>query len=546
MRTPTAGSSAPRPTWRPAALALLACLGTLAAPAGAQDHLFSVTGYLGSAAYGNLAAGEDPGVMLEPGGFYGAQAELWLGRFGARLHTGFASTSLVETPGPGFDIVAIDADFLARLRRPRPGQFFQPYGVLGFGVVRYTTGTDATTVAGYDYGRDPENRASMVLGIGADFGGGPAALRLELMDIIGFASPLQQTDGSSFGPVAHVVLTLGLSFRVGHIELAPETRRPEPTRVAPVTRPRPPTRDTARTDTTRTDTARMDTVRSDSIAPDTIVIRGPLLPPPDTTVRPDTSAPGGGLRPQEPDTVRTPRRPDTVAVRPPPDTIGPPTDTVRGPVVTRPPVDTTAGPGELPTDTVDRPPLPPGHDSVARPPRPPVRPPVQPPPDSGPGGPPDTVDVPTDTTGADDPEGPAPGRLFAVRVAWDPGDPVQETAFDALSAVLARAGVPVWAAEPGEDDDPTLEYRRVAALRDAAHARTLANHIEAEYGLAAEWVHIGRDEEIPADVITAGMQFVEGLSQGPGESGRGGGEPGGGGTSARGGPGGGAPGGGSG
>ena len=490
MNIPGVRSSGPAPGRRAIlwAAALFVGLVTLPAQAAAQDHRFSITGYLGSAGYSNLADGEDPGVMLDPSGFYGVQAEFWFGRFGARLHTGFADTQLEQAPDTGFAILAIDADFLARLRRPRPGQIFQPYGVLGFGVVRYNTGTDATTVAGYDYGRDPENRATMVLGIGADFGGGPAAVRLELMDIIGFSSPLAGSDGSDFGPVSHVVLTLGLSFRVGHIEL-PTAGPPQPTRLAPRPRPTRPVQpaDTARADTARADTAAgdtlpagpggiipVDTTRTDTTPSDQLPAGPGGIIPVDTTGGVVPADTGGGIIPADtvaapadttaPDTIRTPFRPPR---RPPRDTAGPPTDTgPEDPVVVRPPVDTAGPPTRPPPVDTSTEPIPDTTpaDSIPR----------------GPVGPPDTADArvvetPADTTDT----GRTRGRLFAVRIAWDPRDPVQATAAASLLAVLEEAGVPTRPSRAGPGDDAALSYRRAATLRDAAHARTLVTHVTA-------------------------------------------------------------------
>lgn len=130
------------------------------------------------------------------------------------------------------------------------------------------------------------------------------------------------------------------------------------------------------------------------------------------------------------------------------------------------------------------------------------------------GAPTDTTGAPTDTTGTGG--GETQGRLFTVRIAWDPGDEEQTGAMDELVAVLEAAGVPVWPVEaPGDDDE--LAHRRVAALRNAAAARTLGNHIEEEYGLEWEWVHIDKDETVPPADVAASMTFVDGLSQGPGQ-----------------------------
>lgn len=458
-------------------LVLLVAL--LPTPTAAQDHRVSVTGYIGSAAYSSLADSADPGVRLAPGGFNGGHAELWFGRFGVRLHAGFADTHVDGEPGTGFDIVAGDVDLVARFRHPRPGLFFQPYGVVGLGAVRYDLGPDTLLVGGYPYESDPTVRGSLVLGIGADFLDGPVAVRLELTDIIAATSPLSRTATSHFGAVSHVVLTLGLSVRAGRIALSPrpeETDRPRPIRTTRPASPEPP-RDT-------------------------------------------TAPPPGGLVPEAPDTTRKPPRGQPIdTAGPPVDTVGPPVDTVEPPVDTAgPPVD-TAGP------PVDRPTPPPVDTTVT------IDTTTSPPTDP-------TDTAPTDSTRTRPPDptdggGGTRGRLFTVRVSWDPGDGEQADAIDTLVATLQEAGVPMWPVETDTTEQPgqrrrqvgrqeAESHRSVAALRNAADARTLGNHIEAEYGLGWEWVHIDRDEDVPAAAVEASTAFVDGLSEGPGEDGRGG------------------------
>ena len=530
--TPAAATRAARMTLAIAAALTALTLPATAGSAAAQDHRLSLTGYLGAASYSSLADSADPGVFLESGGFNGGMAELWFGRLGLRLHAGWAETPVDDEPGTRFGIVAGDADLVVRFRRPRPDLFFQPYGVIGLGAVRYDLDLDTSLVGGYAYESDPTVRGSLVLGLGADFLDGPVGGRLELMDIIGVSSPLSRTDTSHFGPVSHVVLTLGLTLRAGHIALPPPTERPRP---VPTRLTRPDTTAPPR-DTTR---ARPDTTAADTVRPP---IRRPAPPPIDTTVTVDTTPPPPeGPRPVPPDTTRRP---------PPGQPIAPPGDTTRiePPDTTGPPPVDTAGPPPIPMDsTRPRPPV-----------RPPIRPPEAPPTDTtvtvdtaGPPpdttqAPPDTTDAPpTDTTAAppaDTVETPVDttdageggrGRLFTVRVEWDPDDGVQAAAVDAVVAVLREAGVPVWPVEPdsaetgqgrqGRGGGPEgAAHRRAGAFRNAADARTLGNHIEAEYGLGWEWVHIPRDEDIPAEAIAASEAFVSGLQEGPGRGGRGG------------------------
>ena len=435
-------------------------LPALSAPAGAQDHRVSVTGYLGRAFYSDLADSAAADVTLESGGFYGVQAEYWFGRLGLRLHGGLGSTNVDGEPGTSFDLVAGDADLVVRFRRPRPGLFFQPYGFLGFGAIRYDLGPDTGLVAGFPYESDPTVKGTFVLGIGSDFVDGPIGFRLELMDIVGFSSPLSRTDTSHFGPVSHVILTLGLSVRTGRIELRP----PTPSRPPVQPRSLQPERDTVG------------------------------RPPPDSAVAaPDTTTtPTPGPEPS--DTIRGPR-PES------PDTTGAPADTVV-PTEIPPPPDTTTDPPTEPADTAG-PPVPPDTATA---------PPVEPP---------DTAVEPVDTAGTGD--GEPRGRLFTVRIGWEDGDRVQAAAHDALVAVLQEAGVPVWPPEAAdEDDDPSLTYRRVAAVRNAADARPLGGHVATEDGLSWEWVHIGRDEEVAPAAVEASTTFVDGLAGGPGRDGRGG------------------------
>ena len=570
----------------------------LSTPTAAQDHFVSVTGYVGSAGYSSLTDSTAPGVFLAPGGFNGVHGEVWFGRWGVRLHAGGARTAVDGSPGTEFGLLAADIDALYRFRWPRPGLFFQPYGVLGLGAIRYDLGPDTGRVGGYAYASDPTTRSTLVLGIGADFGSGPAALRLELTDIIGTESPLSRPDTGTFGAVSHVVLTLGLSVRAGEIALPPAPERPRPpARRPPARRPVIRPADTAASDTTSADTVPdrrtpVDTIDTRLPPPDTV--RRPPPPQPVDTTTADTARPPQGPPPRPPDTtkqtpvppadttrrqpfprtdtVRTPLPPPDTTRRPlpPPDTAGkplpPPTDTARPPVDTTrvdtprprpvgpPPSDTLregGRPGERPPPDTTRP----------RPPRP--RPPpmdttmtvetgppsdtteTQPPDtaETGPPPPPDTTDTetPADTTATEEAEegeeteaqGGTRGRLFTVRVAWDPDDEDQAAAMAELLDALEEADVPVWPEEPV--DRRGSAHQRVAALRNAADARTLGNHIEAEYGLDWEWVHLPRDEDVSGEAVEASTDFVDGLSQGPGQGGRGG-PPGSGGPPGAGGP----------
>lgn len=436
--------------------------------AEAQDHRLSLTGYLGGAGYSNLAGTLDPGLMLKSGGFYGGMAELWFGRLGLRLHAGAGSPSLESDPAMGFNIVAGDMDLVARFRRPRADLIFQPYGVLGLGALRYDLSPDASAVGGFAYDGDPAKRGTLVLGIGTDLGRGPVALRLEMMDIIGFSSPLSRTDGSHFEPVSHVIFTLGLSLRMGTIELAPPPAKAPVTRVQP-TEPRAPAppRDTvAQPEPDTTGTTR-DSLRYRPRLPDVPYPQPVDTAGQDTTTAPDTTS----MTPTAPDTVgKGPRRPPIDSgprVPPHPDTVAPPVE---------------------PTDTA-----------------------------ASPAPPPDTASSPP---GDPDPGDTVRGRLFSVRVAWDPEDPAESRAARALMATLIAAGVPLWPPEP--DPEQPVEYQRAAALTNAADARILGNYIQAQYRLMWEWVHIDKEEEVHVEEVYASTAFVDGLREeghGPGRPG---------------------------
>jgi hypothetical protein len=206
--------------------------------ASAQDHRAAFTGFVGSAAYSGLAAGADDELVLEPGVFAGAHAELFFGRLGLRLGAGYATPSLENDASTGLTLMTGDADLVWRLRRPYPNTFFQPYALLGGGLIRYELDGDAATIGGEQWETDPATRGTVVVGIGTDLGRGPLAVRLELSDIIGLSSPVTSADGERYGAVQHVVLTFGLSLRGGSLGLPPRPE-PRPVAIAPSPRPRP-------------------------------------------------------------------------------------------------------------------------------------------------------------------------------------------------------------------------------------------------------------------------------------------------------------------
>ncbi|NIP80127.1 MAG: hypothetical protein GWM90_13260, partial [Gemmatimonadetes bacterium] len=187
-------------------------------------------------------------------------------------------------------------------------------------AVRYDLGNDATTLGGEIYPSNPTTRGSLVLGIGTDLGSGPVAVRLELMDIIGLSSPLARDDGTSYGAVQHVVFTIGLGFRAGHIDLRP---RPEvatrpgrpPVRQPPTRRPRPVTepRDSARAPEAEPETpVRPEPPRAPGM--DTLTAGIPTRPVPGmdtlTVDVPARPVPGPAVGPGEtPDAPDAPERP---------------------------------------------------------------------------------------------------------------------------------------------------------------------------------------------------------------------------------------------
>ena len=433
------------------ALALCGLLVVCAAEA--QDYRAGLTAYAGSAAYSDMATGSESPVLLAPGAFLGAQGELWFGRVGARLHGGFASPSLDGDPDTGFGLVAGDIDLVARLRRPRPGLFFQPYAVLGGGAVRYDLGSDSGRVAGRLYDSDPTTRASLVLGLGTDLGSGPVALRIELMDLIGLNSPLSRDDGSRYGPVQHVVLTFGLGVRGGRLGLPPE-----PVTVAA----RPP-----------------QTGGPGTPAP-------PRVVPPRTTTPPQNTPPPEPIapqRPHEPSQPDDPRPPIQLPVPPKPVPPNPPPDTT---LVLPQPDSTETGTGDEadPDDGSDA-----DEDS-------------------------DTDDDSDDAPGGVDGGDVVRGRLFAVRVTWDPTSAAEAERAARLTAALEEARVPVLAI--ANDDDGPDARRRLAALRNAADTRILGAWIGTTYGLSWGWVHIDKDEAVALSAVEASHAFVDTLPRQPG------------------------------
>lgn len=420
---------------RISAVAVALLIGAVGAQA--QDHRVAFTAYVGSASYSDMATDAITPVLLAPGTFTGGQAEVWFQRFGFRLNGGHAGTSLSGEPGTGVSVMVADLDLVARLRWPRRGLFFQPYTVLGGGVVRYDLGTDALTLGGQRLASDPTTRGSVVLGLGTDLGSGPVAARIELMDIIGTSSPLTRDDGSRYSAVQHVVLTFGLTFRAGRVDLTP---RPEPERRYPGPRTTSPP-----------------------------VQRPPVQQPP--VQRPP---------------VRRPRRPaadpapDPAEPAPDPGPDGPPP----GPPTFEPaPAVDTAGLPTIPARPI------PGPEVDSGAPEPP----------DGPGSP-------------GEPEDPAVvhGRLFTVRLTWDSGSRSQTAGAAEAAAELAAAGVPVW---PVDEDEAGRRHSDVGALRNAAAANALGEHIRAVYGLPAAWVHIDRDTDVSAADVAASHAFVESLAQ---------------------------------
>jgi len=500
------------------AVGLLLCV---TVPADAQDHRFALTGFAGAASYSDMTLEADTELLLGSGAFAGLQAEAWLGRFGVRLNGGLASPSLADDPATGFSLLTGDVDVTYRLRWPEPGLFFQPYAAGGLGVVRYDLDPDGTTVAGEAYEADPTTRTSLMLGVGADFGRGPLAVRLELMDIIGVTSPFSQADGAEYGPVQHVVLTLGLSWRAGRIALAP---RPEPT-----ARPRPPTRVPS-----PTRFPPQGPRREKPEEPDTTT-----APPPAEPGQPDTTGPQ--IRPPEepgekPEPVVTPVEPppDTTArdttprMAPPPPT---PTPTPREPPALPPePKDTTEVPARPELPRVRRP-LPPPPDSAPEdsvriePPDepgegPPVAPPLEPPDSTVTPPPSDTTSPPPDSAVTPPPSDTTPppdtgavhGRLFAVQASWPTDDEAAAERATALADSVRDRGLPVVRSE-GRVRGRRVTLLRVGALRNAADANTLGAFVEAVYELDRDWVHIPKDEEVPAADVAASEAFVEELRE---------------------------------
>src|SRR5690606_15232869 len=116
------------------------------------------------------------------------------------------------------------------------------------------------------------------------------------------------------------------------------------------------------------------------------------------------------------------------------------------------------------------------------------------------------------------------GRLFTVRVAWDPSRPAEVQRAAALAAALADAGVPALPA--AGEQEPDRMTQRYGAWRNAADANSFGEHVAATYDLDWEWVHIDKDEPMTVAVVSASHAFVEALggqSKKPSPRGRSGG-----------------------
>lgn len=545
----------------------------MAASAAGQDHELAFTAFTGSATFTNMASGGANDVRMAPGALGGVQAELWLGRFGGRLNVGAAERGLVDDPGTSFRLTTGDLDLMVRLLEPQPRRFFSPYVAAGLGLAQYDLAIDAALVGGEAYSGDPRLLPTGMVGIGADLGGGVVGARFELYDIISLSSPLERPDGSRYGPVQHIVLTLGLSVRLGGTAGAQPGWLPWPT-TTPTGPAQPPGQEEEEEEEEPTE--------PEPPAPQPPETPGPLPPEPETPgplvpedttrapppERPPTPQPRPPVLP--PDTTPPPERPPVPQPRPPapPDTAPPPMRPDSTPVPGRPGVprpvraDTTlppqpptlppgpplpgpppVQPGDTttpPIDTTLPPPEPPPTPRPIRPPQIP-RPPVQPPPTPGPipaprdtattpptdtttAPPTDTTTTPpTDTTTAPPPDttgGEVHGRLFTVRLAPFGENSPEAARAGALADTLRAHGVPVWPYTERVRGQ-LVSGLRVGALRNAADANTLGDYAETDFDLDWEWVHIDRDQEVPASDVAASEAFVEMLKgrSPPGRSG---------------------------
>jgi hypothetical protein len=130
-----------------------------------------------------------------------------------------------------------------------------------------------------------------------------------------------------------------------------------------------------------------------------------------------------------------------------------------------------------------------------------------------------TPESPPDPADPGDPAEPADpgevhGRLFTVRIGWDQDRAGPPVAARRLADELAAAGLPVWPVSQ-ELEDGDRSYQRLGALRNASDARTLGMYIQSEWGLDWSWVHIDREDKVPAEAVEASHAFVDGLDKKP-------------------------------
>ncbi|HKJ93662.1 MAG TPA: SPOR domain-containing protein [Longimicrobiales bacterium] len=204
-----------------------------AAPAAAQTNKVGISLFGGSATYSNMATGSGSIVRMTDGWLGGMQLEVPFGRLGLRLNGTYTDRSIMNSTPVNLNVYTADLDLMLRLLKPKPGRMFAPYIALGGGGVLYNLGstTTTTTLGGETYGPDPVWRPTVMGALGFDIGPGPVALRLEMSDILDLHSPLQDAGGSAYGPVQHVAVSAGLSFRIGsrravrdYGDMAPQAR----------------------------------------------------------------------------------------------------------------------------------------------------------------------------------------------------------------------------------------------------------------------------------------------------------------------------------
>lgn len=187
----------------------------LATPAAGQTHKVAISLFGGGATYSNMASGSGAHISMEKGWLTGAQVEVPFGRLGLRLNGSYTDRPLVVDSPVDLNVFTMDLDVMLRVLPPARGRLFEPYVAVGAGAAMYKLGPSAANTGVQISGGGSVQRPTVMGALGTDIGSGPVAFRLELSDILDLHSPLLNASGSAYGPVHHMAVSAGVSFRIG-------------------------------------------------------------------------------------------------------------------------------------------------------------------------------------------------------------------------------------------------------------------------------------------------------------------------------------------